>query len=129
MSRSGMQRPTTGLPVAVPDWFFGLSTRGIPLHVPLSINVCTWRTANGPWSATWFFPNVLRNTLDQLIIALPGPFSTLYQGGQQARTIGRCPYRHTIAAAHRISQFREYALSDRCVVSTRGCRPDRSHTI
>ena len=68
MSRSGMQHPTTGLPVAVPDWVFGLSTQGIPLHVPLSINVCTWRTANGPWSATGFFPNVLRNAHDQLII-------------------------------------------------------------
>ena len=68
MSCSGMQRPTTGLPVAVPDWVFGLSTQGIPLHVPLSINVCTWRNANGPWSATGFFPNVQRNTLDQLII-------------------------------------------------------------
>ena len=68
MSRSGMQRPTTGLPVAVPDWVFGLSTQGIPLNVPLSINICTWHTTNGPWSATGFFPNVLRNALDQLII-------------------------------------------------------------
>ena len=63
-----MQRPTTGLPVAVPDWVFSLSAQGIPLYVPLSINICTWRTANEPWSATGFFPNVLRNALDQLII-------------------------------------------------------------
>ena len=76
-------------------------------------------------------PRPVNNWPSSLIssCARPGLFSNKdYQGGQQGRTIGRCPHRHTIDAAHGILQFREYALSDHCVVSTGGCRPDCSHT-
>ena len=59
-------------------------------------------------NSNYNFPNVLRNALDELIIdchrsspVAPAPdhFLPFYQGGQQARTIGRCPNRHTVAPA------------------------------